>query len=86
LNYFIKRTKTTQKIKNGQSNQRNQSIFFNPLIDFPLCCRSYCYPVVESEVMAELSAEDKAKKMKKKDLLVTDETEELSAGKNQGIH
>jgi hypothetical protein len=36
--------------------------------------------------MAELSAEDKARKMKKKDLLVTDETEELSAGKNQGIH
>jgi hypothetical protein len=36
--------------------------------------------------MAELGAEDKAKKMKKKDLLVTDENEKLSTGKNQGIH
>jgi hypothetical protein len=36
--------------------------------------------------MTELGAEDKAKKMKKKYLLVFDETETLSTGKNQGIH
>ncbi|CAB4034611.1 Hypothetical predicted protein [Paramuricea clavata] len=48
--------------------------------------RSYCYPVVESEVMTELGAEDKAKKMKEKYLLVFDETETLSTGQNQGIH